>query len=92
MIRNATAFILGVVMAVLALCAAAWMSGHPWLLALFAIAGVAVLVLLIRGVRRDPGFVSLSGYEWHRQTPDHVRDPGTAEGTVLPDKRLPRGR
>jgi hypothetical protein len=75
--------------------AATTLLPQPWRLLAWAVltAGfVAAVVLLVRGVRRDPGFVALSGYEWHRQTPDHVRDPGTTEGTVLPEKRLPRGR
>jgi hypothetical protein len=88
--RRAVCLILGVALWFLTLCTAAWMSGHPWLLALFAAAGVAAVAALIRGVRRDPGFVAAEGYEWHRQTPDEVRDPGVVDGVVLPEKRLPR--
>lgn len=64
-----------------------------WRLATGLAAGVVVvacLVLLFRAIRRDRGFIALEGYEWHRQTPDHVRDPEAVEGVVLPEKRLPR--
>jgi hypothetical protein len=66
---------------------------YPWngVVALIVCAGcLAVVVLIVRGVRRDRGFVSLSGYEWHRQAPEHVKDEGVAEGTVLPEKRIER--
>jgi hypothetical protein len=72
---------------------AAGLLPYPWngvALASSFLLGVAGLVLIVRGVLRDPGFVAVEGYEHHRQTPDHVRDAGTVEGVVLPEKRLSR--
>lgn len=76
---------------VLGVTASTWVTSRPWLLAALGVALAILIALLVRAVRRDRGFVAASGYEWHRQTPAHVREPGAMEGVVLPERRIERG-
>jgi predicted DCC family thiol-disulfide oxidoreductase YuxK len=68
---------------------------QPWRLLVWVVlaAGfVAAAVYLIRGVLRYPNFVAdPEGYERPGTTPARVREPGVIEGTVVQQRRPPRG-